>query len=174
MPVQAQVSVINGMEVDDFDNDGNLDVLMNGNDYGTDASIGRYDALNGLLLKGDGKGSFKPLSILQSGIYIPGNGKALVKLRDGKGRLLVAASQNKGYLKIFKQKMGTNTIAVQPDDAYAIIQYKNGKTERQEFYYGASFLSQSARFISSYNSIKSITVVNNLGKKRSLDMVVEN
>jgi hypothetical protein len=70
------------METGDFDGDGNLDVVMNGNDYGSDASVGRYDALNGLMLKGDGKGGFKPLSILQSGIYIPGNGKALVKLRD--------------------------------------------------------------------------------------------
>ena len=174
LPVQAQFSVINGMEVGDFDNDGNLDVLMNGNDYGTDVSIGRYDALNGLMLKGDGKGSFKPLSILQSGIYIPGNGKALVKLRDSKGHLLVAASQYKDYLKIFKQQAKTNTIAVQPDDAYAIIQYKNGKTERQEFYYGASFLSQSARFISNNDHIKSIKVVNNLGKQRSLDIAAKN
>ena len=69
------------MIADDFDGDGNLDVLINGNDYGTEVSIGRYDALNGLLLKGDGKGNFKPLSILQSGIYIPGDGKALVKLQ---------------------------------------------------------------------------------------------
>src|SRR5215217_2737414 len=88
LPVQAQISVLNGMEVGDFDGDSNLDVLMNGNDYGTDVSIGRYDALNGLVLKGDGKGGFKPLSILQSGIYLPGNGKALVKLRDGKGQVL--------------------------------------------------------------------------------------
>ncbi len=80
LPKQAQVSVLNGMVADDFDGDGNLDVLINGNDYGTEVSIGRYDALNGLLLKGDGNGGFSPLSILQSGIYIPGNGKALVKL----------------------------------------------------------------------------------------------
>jgi hypothetical protein len=141
---------------------------MNGNDYGTDVSIGRYDALNGLLLKGDGKGGFKPLSILQSGIYIPGNGKALVKLRDGKGEVLVAASQHKDFLKIFKQQSSAKTIAVKPDDAYAMIQYKSGKTARQEFYYGTSFLSQSARYISNDNNIKRITVVNNAGKQRDL------
>jgi len=44
------------MQVDDYDGDGNLDILMNGNDYGTEVSVGRYDALNGLLLKGNGKG----------------------------------------------------------------------------------------------------------------------
>jgi len=70
--------MINGMVVDDFDGDGNLDLLINGNDYGTSIGIGRYDAFNGLLLKGDGAGGFIPLSMLQSGINIPGNGKALL------------------------------------------------------------------------------------------------
>ena len=46
------------MVADDFDGDGNLDVVINANDYGTEVQSGRYDALNGLLLKGDGKGNF--------------------------------------------------------------------------------------------------------------------
>ena len=59
LPIAAQVSAINGMVVDDFDGDGNLDVLINGNDYATSIGIGRYDAFNGLLLKGDGTGGFQ-------------------------------------------------------------------------------------------------------------------
>ena len=56
LTTEAQFSAINGMVVDDFDGDGNLDVLINGNDYSTEVSTGRYDALNGLLLReGDGK-----------------------------------------------------------------------------------------------------------------------
>ncbi|RYE12905.1 MAG: hypothetical protein EOP51_30725, partial [Sphingobacteriales bacterium] len=75
LPIEAQMSQLAGIVVDDFDHDGNLDVILNGNDYGTDVSTGRYDAFNGLMLKGDGKGGFKPLTIMQSGIYIPGDGK---------------------------------------------------------------------------------------------------
>ena len=168
LPVQAQLSVINGMEVGDFDNDGNLDVMMNGNDYGTDASIGRYDALNGLILKGNGSGAFKPLSIVESGIYIPGNGKALVKLRNSKREVLVTASQHKDYLKIFKKKVSGKTLEVLPHDAYALIHYKNGKTAKQEFYYGSSFLSQSARFISDNGNISKISIVNYKGAQRTL------
>ena len=78
------------MLADDFDGDGNLDVLINGNDFGTEVSIGRYDALNGLLLKGNGDGGFTPLSIQQSGIFIPGNGRAVVKLLGTSGNYLVA------------------------------------------------------------------------------------
>jgi hypothetical protein len=55
LPVEVQFSNINGMVADDFDGDGNLDVLLAGNDYGTEVSVGRYDALNGLLLKGNVK-----------------------------------------------------------------------------------------------------------------------
>ena len=102
LPVEAQISAINGMVVDDFDGDGNLDVLMNGNDYSTSVGIGQYDAFYGLLLKGDGAGGFTPLSMLQSGICIPGNGKALVKLTGADGRYLVAASQRQGNLEIFE------------------------------------------------------------------------
>ena len=35
LPVQAQISVLNGLAVDDFDGDGNPDVVINGNDFGT-------------------------------------------------------------------------------------------------------------------------------------------
>lgn len=166
LPVEAQVSVLNGMETGDFDGDGNLDVVTNGNDYGSDATIGRYDALNGLMLKGDGKGNFKPLSIMQSGIYIPGDGKALVKFRDKNGQVILAASQHKDVLKVFRSENKTKTIPVKANDVYALIKYKNGNTSRQEFYFGSSFLSQSARFIQLNGKILSVTIFDDKGNQR--------
>jgi hypothetical protein len=166
LPIQAQFSVLNGMQVDDYDGDGNLDLLMNGNDYGTEVSVGRYDALNGLLLKGNGKGLFTALSILESGIFIPGNGKALVKIRGAKGQYLMAASQNRGPLKIYTLKKPTLLLPLQPHDASAIIEYANGQKRKEEFYYGNSFLSQSARFISYNEKVKGITIIDQKGQTR--------
>ena len=163
LPKEAQVSVLNGMVADDFDGDGNLDVLINGNDYGTAVSIGRFDALNGLLLKGNGKGGFTPMSILQSGIYIPGNGKALVKLSSAKGGYLIAASQHQGPIKFFELRSKTTALPVLPSDIYAIIKYKNGTTEKKELYYGTSFLSQSARSITLNGLISNVTIFNSKG-----------
>jgi hypothetical protein len=168
LPNQAQVSTLNGMVVDDFDGDGNLDVILNGNDYGTEVSIGRYDALNGLMLKGDGHGNFTPQSIMQSGIYIPGDGKALVKLQDKNGNYLLAASQNSGPLKVFQLKRKVNNIKLQPDDECALITYKNGVKEKQEFYYGSSFLSQSGRFLTVNDNVKLIEITNIKGQKRQV------
>jgi hypothetical protein len=168
LPLAAQVSIINGMIADDFDGDGNLDVLINGNDFGTHISIGRYDALNGLLMKGDGNGGFAPLTIQQSGIYIPGNGKALVKMTGSKGNYLVAASQNRDDIKLFELNTKTQVVRVNADDRMAIIHFKNGSIQKEEFYYGSSFLSQSARFVSVAENVSSIDITDYTGKTRKI------
>jgi hypothetical protein len=168
LPKEAQFSVLNGMVVEDFDGDGNLDLAINGNDYGTEVSFGRYDALNGLVLRGDGKGNFKPLSILQSGIYIPGNGKAMVNLLDNKGNLMLAGSQNKGALKVYKLRRQVRHIPVLVDDLNAMITFKNGTKEKKEFYFGSSFLSQSSRFLLVDSTMKSIIITGASGKARTV------
>jgi hypothetical protein len=170
LPIEAQTSQLDGMVVDDFDGDGNLDVAISGNDYGTEVSTGRYDAFNGLMLKGDGKGHFKPLSIQQSGIYIPGDGKALVKLRGAKGNYLLAATQNKDVMKIFELKRAVHTIALQPLDMFATIKYKNGKTGKEEFYNGTSFLSQSGRFFNTDQTMQSVTITDSNGHIRNISL----
>jgi ASPIC and UnbV/FG-GAP-like repeat len=168
LPKAAQVSALNGMVADDFDGDGNLDVLINGNDFGTDVSIGRYDALNGLLLKGDGQGGFLPLSILQSGICIPGNGKALVKLRSSAGNYLVASSQYKGPLKLFSLKKTMQSVKINADDISAVINFKNGQIQKEEFYYGSGFLSQSSRFLAIDKNVTAVQITDSKGKVRKI------
>ncbi|MGY4537778.1 hypothetical protein ACVW0P_002197 [Mucilaginibacter sp. UYNi724] len=170
LPIEAQMSQLAGIIIDDFDGDGNLDIALSGNDYGTEVTTGRYDAFNGLILKGDGKGGFKPQTIMQSGIYIPGDGKALVKLRSAKGGYLLAASQYKGALKVFELKKPVKTISLLPLDMFATIKYKNGKTAKQEFYNGGSFLSQSGRFFKLDATMLSVTVTNNTGQARDIPL----
>jgi hypothetical protein len=170
LPVQAQFSVINGMVAEDFDGDGNLDIVMNSNDYGTEPFVGRYDAMNGLFLKGDGRGNFNAETILQSGIFIPGNGKALVKLRSAKGGCLLAAGQNRGPLKVYRLKKNQRIIQLAPLDVKAGLQYKNGKSVVQEFYYGNSFLSQSGRFMLVNDQVTAVEVTDSKGVKRKINL----
>lgn len=172
IPLQAtaQFSCLNGMIARDVDNDGNLDLVINGNDYGTEVSVGRYDACNGLVLRGDGNGHFSPLSILQSGIFIPGNGKALASLRNNKGQWLIAASQNRDSLKVFAGKANVRIIPVNSDDVAAMLSLPNGKTQRVELNYGASFYSQSARFITIGDVISACSIINATGVVRSVPL----
>lgn len=168
LPNLAQISVIDGMIADDFDGDGNLDVLINGNDFGTAIGIGRYDASYGLLLKGDGAGGFIPLTLSESGICIPGNGRALVKLRDATGHYLVAASQNKDVLKLYQLQKRTASVPINPGDISAVVRYKNGRTQKQELDYGSSFLSQSARFLRTDSTISDIIITDAEGHNRTI------
>ncbi|TAF46178.1 MAG: RNA-binding protein [Sphingobacteriales bacterium] len=168
LPMQAQLSNINGMVVNDFDGDGNIDIALNSNDYGMAPMLGRNDAMNGLLLKGDGKGNFKPLSILQSGLFIPSNGKALISTLINNKPVLMA-TQNGGKLKTFSNKLNKGKIiTLNNNDQYAIITLKNGKKRKEEFNYGTSYLSQSARFIQLNHHIKSIQIVNNKQQTRTV------
>lgn len=169
LPNPAQYSCINGMIAEDFNGDGNLDLLISGNDYGTEVTIGRYDACNGLYMKGDGMGNFVTSSILESGLYIPGNGKALVKLRNKTGNCLVAAGQNNGPLKVFLQNVNAKQYAFNPDDISVNIFFGNGVKRKHEINYGSSFLSQSARFINLPDNVTSLEITNSKGEVRRVN-----
>ena len=157
------------MLAEDIDGDGKLDVLATGNDYGTEPSVGRYDACNGVFMKGDGKGSFTNLSMLQSGWSVPGNGKAMVKLKNAKGNMLIAVIENRGPLRVFKLNKIAKTLPVNENDVSAIIKYKDGTIEKKELNYGSSFLSQSSRFITINDHMASIEITDIKGNKRTVN-----
>jgi len=121
-----------------------------------------------LYLKGDGKGNFISLSILQSGIYLPGNMKALVKLRGNDEKYLIAASENKGPLKILQLSRTIQMIPVRASDVTALIKFRSGKIRKTEINYGSSFLSQSARFLIIDNNTTGIEITDSQGKVRSV------
>ncbi|MDQ6842811.1 MAG: VCBS repeat-containing protein, partial [Bacteroidota bacterium] len=170
LPSAAQYSCMNGMLAEDFDGDGNLDLLINGNDYGTEVSVGRYDACNGILLKGNGQGGFAPQSVLQSGWFIPGNGKALIKFQNPSGKVLLAASQNKGPLKVYKLEENVTILKLQPKDVSAKIFYKNGRSRRVNIDYGSSFLSQSGRFLNVDSNMISVEIKSSDGNVRTIKL----
>jgi hypothetical protein len=168
LPIEAQLSVIDGMLAEDLDGDGKLDLVLSGNDYGTEVSVGRYDSFNGLYLKGDGKGNFVAQSILESGLFLPANQKALVKLRSAGGKCLLAASQNKGPLQIFECNRDIRCIPLLPGEVSALVTYRNGAVRKEEFAYGSSYLSQSGRFVNLNGPVVSVEIRDNQGKVRKL------
>ena len=168
LPVNAQLAPVYGIVADDFDGDGNLDLALSGNDYGNEVIDGRYDAFNGLVLMGDGKGNFRPRTILQSGLYIPGDGKSLVRLSGPGNTYLLAASQNGGPLKLFRNNRSRQLIRVKDDDRVALIYLTNGRVRRQELDYGSSFLSQSSRIVGIDSCVSKIVLINGRGQQRTI------
>lgn len=166
LPTRAQLGPIFGMVAQDVDNDGNLDVVLVGNDYGGETSMGRYDALNGLWLRGDGKGGFAPTSPAQSGFFVPGNAKGLVQLTGANGQSLLVATQNRGRLCVFRQTSPNRTVRLQPMDVSATLTLANGRKQRVEFGYGQAFLSQSARVLTVGPNVRAVEITDGQGKKR--------
>ncbi|MEO7766143.1 MAG: hypothetical protein ABIS01_01910, partial [Ferruginibacter sp.] len=58
---------------------------------------------------------------------------------------------------------------INPSEVFALIKFKNGKTEKKEFYNGSSFLSQSARFLSIDNNVSSVIITDDRNNERKLD-----
>ncbi len=77
LPRLAQLSSVNGIIVKDLNKDGNLDVVMAGNLFGSEVETPRNDAGNGLVLIGDGLGNFSPMSVLETDFFTPFDVKQL-------------------------------------------------------------------------------------------------
>ncbi|GAB3516489.1 VCBS repeat-containing protein [Emticicia fontis] len=168
LPIHAQFAPIFGMVAEDFDQDGNLDVLISGNDFGTELAVGRQDAMNGLLLKGDGKGNFAPVLPENSGYCVGGDAKSLVRLADARGGMLLVASQNRNTLKFFSYKNPVKRVALSPDETTALVQLKDGKKRKEEIGYGSSFLSQSSHSLVLPADAQGVEIISNSGKKRQI------
>ncbi len=54
LPTEAQFAPVYGMLTGDYNQDGHLDALLVGNEYGMEVFAGRHDALTGVYLAGDG------------------------------------------------------------------------------------------------------------------------
>jgi len=92
LPGEAQWSPAFGVSAADFDGDGTIDLYLNQNFFGVDAETSRHDAGLGLLLLGDGRGSFRAQAPAESGIALPGEGRGCAVLdldRDGRNDLVI-------------------------------------------------------------------------------------
>ena len=94
LPVQAQLSCMYAIDAEDFDKDGNIDILMGGNFYQSKPEVGIYDASYGVLLKGDGKGNFTALTPQQSGVSIKGAVRDMLPIQIGKKKAILVALNN--------------------------------------------------------------------------------
>jgi enediyne biosynthesis protein E4 len=102
LPFIAQISTVKSILVDDFTNNGFPDILIGGNDYGTDAQSGRYDASVGLLIQQTAPGIWKPIYPSESGFFIPGNVRKMAIINGPKQEKAILVVRNNDYISLFK------------------------------------------------------------------------
>lgn len=91
LPVQAQFAPVHSITEIDFDKDGNMDLLLGGNQNMARLSFGKSDANYGQLFRGNGKGQFEYILQQKSGLQIRGDVRSLVTVGD---RVVVGIHQS--------------------------------------------------------------------------------
>jgi hypothetical protein len=102
LPNQAQSAPVQGIICEDFNGDGNIDLLMAGNKYGFEVETNPCDAGTGTLLLGDGKGNFAWLDNNQSGFWAQREVRDLALLKGAGGRRKVIVANNNSKIQIFE------------------------------------------------------------------------
>lgn len=154
LPFEAQLSPVFGLAVGDADGDGNEDLFVSQNFFGVPPGVSRMDAGRGTVLRGDGSGTFVPMTAKASGVDVPGEGRGAAFCDfNHDGRLDLAVGQNNGLTRVFRNDVGTPGLRVHlrgtdrnPDAVGASVRlvYNDGSFgPRHERHAGEGYWSQA-------------------------------
>jgi hypothetical protein len=101
LPSRVQFSCVCGIICTDINNDGNLDLIMAGNNFEFKPQYSRLDANYGSVLLGDGKLGFTWQDYNTSGFVIKNEVKHLKTMRDKDGKTYVISAINNQAPKLF-------------------------------------------------------------------------
>jgi enediyne biosynthesis protein E4 len=99
LPQQVQFSPVYAMATADVNNDGRKDLILGGNLSTARIKFGKYDASNGTVLLGDGKGNFSYISSNKTGLYLKGDVRSMEIL----GKKMVVGVNNQ-KVQVYKLK----------------------------------------------------------------------
>ncbi|MGQ0713742.1 MAG: VCBS repeat-containing protein [Gemmatimonadaceae bacterium] len=102
LPVEAQFAPVYAAMAEDFDADGDVDLLLGGNFHGVTPVRGSYDASYGLLLRGDGTGGFRAVDMEESGVVIEGEVRDMKLMRRANGDRVVVVARNNDALQLLR------------------------------------------------------------------------
>lgn len=101
LPNEAQIAPVYGLQFFDYQNDGDLDILLVGNDYGQQVESGWLDGSNGLLLENRGNDNFVPVAPRLSGFWASREARDL-KILKSAGRSLFLVANNNSTPQVFQ------------------------------------------------------------------------
>lgn len=102
LPLEAQISPINGSVVSDVNEDGLLDIIIAGNMHGSEVETSRADAGIGYVMLQQPDGSFQTISNLESGFFANKDVKDIQAISLGKeGQLAILVTNNDEEMQLF-------------------------------------------------------------------------
>lgn len=101
LPARVQLSCICGISCLDVNKDGNLDLIMGGNNFEFKPQYSRLDASYGNVLLGDGKFNFEWQDYNTSGFFVRGEIKHLKQFKDKNENTFLIAAINDSKPRVF-------------------------------------------------------------------------
>jgi enediyne biosynthesis protein E4 len=102
LPVQAQLSAVQGIAVEDFNGDGNPDIMLVGNKYGMEVETNQCNASNGVILAGSGKGQFTWVNNTETGFWAMKQGRDLAILKGSGGLRTIVVANNNSKMDVYR------------------------------------------------------------------------
>jgi hypothetical protein len=102
LPSQAQLSCVCGITCADVNNDGNLDIIMGGNDFEFKPQFSRLDANYGTVLLNDGNLNFDWQNYDESGFFIKEEIKHIRQFKDAEGNAYIIVAINDEKPRVFE------------------------------------------------------------------------
>ena len=165
LPREVQIAPVFGMTLTELNGDRFPDLVVAQNFYGPQRETGRFDGGVGLVLFGNGDGTYAPQPTVKSGLMLAGDAKSLATTDlECDGTLEFVFGMNSAATRVFRQPASTDTIAVRFDQptpgAHVSVQHKDKSTQTSELNGGGSYLSQSAPCLQfgERASVSSITI----------------
>jgi hypothetical protein len=155
LPRIAQIAPLQGLAAGDFDGDGHADIYAVQNSFSPIPAVGRFDGGLSQMLRGDGRGGFTPVALLESNLVVPGDAKALAVIdldADGWPDFLV--TRNNGTTLAFRNngRPGRHSLCVRLGGgagnptgvgARLTLELADGSVQTSEVQAGSGYFTQS-------------------------------
>jgi len=165
LPLSAQIAPVNGILVKDINQDGYLDTVLVGNNFGTEVGMGRYDASIGHVLINDGFGNFTESNHEETGFVVKGDSRSIVRVKTPEKDLLLIGRNDEAVKSFEVQQKGQNQVNPEAGEQYALLHLNDGKTRKIEFNPGQGYLSQSSQSIDVSSGVLKVEFFGTTGQK---------
>ena len=95
LPLISQISPVRDIQVLDYNNDNNMDILLFGNLSNVSNYFGSFDSSYGILLSGNGNATFNYINQLKSGLKIRGDVNKVLPLDKNKSKFVLGKNDDK-------------------------------------------------------------------------------